>query len=165
MISNKQISKEAISFLADIKHIILRDVGVLIDELDLIPEEKLWQTMPGITNSAGTLVVHLCGNLRHFIGDILAKDGYRRDRDREFSGEPIGKKELYHMVRVTLLALENAFDTLKPEMLELEMPGTPPHHKGRSIGFFLMQLSTHLSRHTGQLNYLRRILGADGTGS
>ncbi|MFM9008023.1 MAG: DUF1572 family protein, partial [Bacteroidota bacterium] len=114
--------------------------------MDLIPEEKLWQTMPGITNSAGTLVVHLCGNLRHFIGDILAKDGYRRDRDREFSGEPIGKKELYHMVRVTLLALENAFDTLKPEMLELEMPGTPPHHKGRSIGFFLMQLSTHLSR-------------------
>lgn len=156
------VSTEGTGFITDVKHIILRDVGVLIDELDHIPEEKLWRTLPGITNSAGTLVVHLCGNLRHFIGAILGKDGYMRDRDREFSGEPISKKEVYHMVRVTLLALEQAFDKLRPEMLELEMPGTPPHHKGKSVGFFLMQLSTHLSRHTGQLNYLRRILGADG---
>ncbi|MCE2846290.1 MAG: DUF1572 domain-containing protein [Sphingobacteriales bacterium] len=156
------VRKEEVGFITDVKHIILRDVGVLIDELDQIPEEQLWKTLPGITNSAGTLIVHLCGNLRHFIGAILGQDGYKRDRDREFSGEPISKKEVYHMVRVTLLALEQAFDKLSPEMLELEMPGTPPHHKGRPVGFFLMQLSTHLSRHTGQLNYLRRILGFEG---
>ena len=41
--------------------------------------------------------------------------------------------------------------------LEMEMPDPPPHHVGKSVGFFLIQLTCHLSRHRGQLDYLRRI--------
>jgi hypothetical protein len=38
------------------------------------------------------------------------------------------------------------------------MPVTPPQHKGRTIGYFLIQLVAHFQRHRGQLNYLRRML-------
>ena len=58
----------------------------------------------------------------------------------------------------TLTWLKNALNKLTSEQLLDPMPDTPPQHKGRSIQFFLIQLSCHLSRHTGQLNYLRRIL-------
>ncbi len=40
------------------------------------------------------------------------------------------------------------------------MPDPPEQHKGRTIAFFLVQLCCHLSRHRGQLNYIRRILEA-----
>lgn len=145
-------------FLNDIRHIILRDVHVLIDEIEQCDEHILWKTLPGVTNSVATIALHLCGNLRHFIGALLAKDGYVRNRDMEFARTGQTKKEVIHTIRVTLLSLEQAFDRINPTELHEEMPEAPPHHKGKSKAFFLMQLSCHLSRHTGQMNYLRRIV-------
>ena len=147
-------------FLRSIREIILRDVQVLIDEIESCEEDKLWSTLPGVTNSCATLAMHLCGNLRHFIGSVLANDGYQRDREAEFAATGQSKKEIVHSIRITMIALDQAFDEVKPEELLEEMPQAPPHHKGKSKAFFLMQLSCHLSRHTGQLNYLRRILNA-----
>ena len=57
----------------------------------------------------------------------------------------------------TVQAVEDGFAKITEEDLEKEMPDPPPQHKGRSIGFFLIQLCCHLSRHRGQLNYLKRI--------
>lgn len=145
-------------FLSDIRHIILRDVNILIEEVEQCDDSKLWESLPGVTNGVGTLALHLCGNLRHFIGAVLAKDGYVRNRVLEFERTGQSKKEIIHEIRITLLVLEHAFDQIRPEELHEEMPETPPQHKGRSKAFFLMQLSCHLSRHTGQMNYLRRMM-------
>jgi hypothetical protein len=150
-----------IQFLNDIRHIILRDVNILIDEVEQCEESKLWDNLPGVTNSVATLALHLCGNLRHFIGSVLARDGYIRDREQEFARTRQSKKEIIHTIRITLLVIEHAFDQIRPEELQEEMPETPPQHQGRSKAFFLMQLSCHLSRHTGQMNYLRRMVNAD----
>lgn len=146
------------AFLSDISHIILRDLKVVAEEVQATPEDKLWIVLPGVTNSVGTLAFHLCGNLRHFIGAKLANDGFIRDREAEFAKHDLTKSELLSYVHESVLQLEFALGKLSSEMLEDEMPDTPPHHKGRSIRFFLMQLSCHLSRHTGQMNYLRRML-------
>jgi hypothetical protein len=147
-------------FLRSIREIILRDVQALIGEIESCEEYKLWSTLPGVTNSCATLALHLCGNLRHFIGSVLANDGYQREREAEFAVTGQSKREIIHIIRITMIALDQAFDEVKPEKLLEEMPQSPPHHKGKSKAFFLMQLSCHLSRHTGQLNYLRRILNA-----
>ena len=65
---------------------ILRELRTLDREIAEYPDDRSpWQTPPGITNSAGTLVLHLAGNLRHFIGTALGKSAYKRNRDAEFS--------------------------------------------------------------------------------
>jgi hypothetical protein len=146
------------SFISDISEIFQRDLEAVINEVNQISEENLWKSHPGIINAVGTIAYHLCGNLRYFIGEVLGKDGYIRDKIKEFEPQYFSKEILIQEIRDTQLSLRNVLMKISPEQLLNPMPDTPPQHKGRSIQFFLIQLSCHLSRHTGQLNYLRRIL-------
>lgn len=146
------------AFISDIYEILDRDIAALINEVHLIHEENLWKSHPGIINSVGTIAYHLCGNLRYFIGEALGKDGYVRDKRNEFEPQYFSKEKLIQEIRDTQISVKNALMKINTEQLLNPMPDTPPQHKGRSIQFFLIQLSCHLSRHTGQLNYLRRIL-------
>ena len=55
-------------------------------------------------------------------------------------------------------AKETKVIRISSDTLDDHMPEPPPQHTGRSIRFFLLQLSCHFSRHSGQLDYLRRML-------
>ena len=146
--------------LESLRHILTRDLQVLAKEVVATPDDVLWSTMDGVTNSVGTLSVHLCGNLRHFVGHLLGQDGYIRNRDMEFAGTPIPKQEVLLEIENTRAAVDQALLHFDPDILDDPMPSPPAHHEGRSVRFFLIQLSCHLSRHTGQVNYLRRVLTA-----
>jgi len=72
-------------FIASINKIIERDLNKLEEEINLYSsEETIWKIDREIKNSGGNLCLHLCGNLQHFIGAILGKTGYIRNRDNEF---------------------------------------------------------------------------------
>lgn len=144
----------------DVLEILIRDLKLLRDELDTIPEEYLWQTMPGIINSLGSLSHHMCGNLQHFIGEKLGHTGYERNIEDEFSNHQLTKDALLNEIDATITAVRTGLINLNESMLQLAMPDPPAQHAGRTIGFFLVQLCCHLSRHRGQFNYLRRILMA-----
>jgi len=146
------------SLISDIQEIISRDLGELSKEVNLTRDEDLWKTKAGINNPVGTLAFHLCGNLRHFIGAVLGEDGYQRKREEEFGMRTLTKGELMAEITCTKNAVEKTLGKLDPNKLNLVMPDTPPQHNGKTIGFFLVQLCCHLSRHRGQLDYLRRIL-------
>jgi len=150
---------EKFDLIQDVREIILRDLQDLETEVNDTSDHNLWRSVPGITNSVGTLAFHLCGNLRHFIGAVLGKDGYLRMREEGFSRKDLTKEELIREISSTRQAVERALSSLSETQLTEEMPDTPPQHKGRTVGFFLLHLVCHLSRHRGQLNYLRRILG------
>lgn len=147
--------------LDHLRHILTRDLAHVASEVDATPEAHLWSVVPGVTNSVGTLAVHLCGNLRHFIGHHLGHDGYTRQREREFAGDPMPKEDVLAEIQRTIQAVDSVLSNLDPTTLDAPMPFPPSLHAGRSVRFFLLQLSCHLSRHTGQANYLRRILTAD----
>lgn len=149
------------TLIEDIRDILARDLLVLAAEIESIPEEQLWQALPGVNNSAGTLAMHLCGNLRHFIGSVLGRDGYLRDREGEFTRRDLSKAALIIQIHQARQAVVAALEQLDVQVLNNPMPDTPPHHQGRTVGFFLIQLCCHFSRHEGQLNYLRRILAQD----
>ena len=146
--------------LQHIRHILTRDLNALAQEVEATPDGLLWQGLPGFPNSMGTLAFHLCGNLRHFIGHEIGGDGYERDRNAEFSGAPLPKATLLAEIQTAQKVIHKVLTDLPPAELDAPMPNPPPHHQGRTIRFFLMQLSCHLSRHTGQANALRRILTA-----
>lgn len=52
--------------------LIARELRGFAREIELFPDDdQIWQTLPGISNSAGTLALHVCGNLQHFVGAVL----------------------------------------------------------------------------------------------
>jgi len=144
----------------DVREIILRDLDSLHEEMASVPDHLLWKVVPGVFNSAGTLSHHICGNLRHFIGAKLAHDDYVRNREDEFGNRTMTKTQLLDEIRFTIGAVDTALANFNAERLNDPMPDPPEQHKGRTIAFFLVQLCCHLSRHRGQLNYIRRILEA-----
>lgn len=146
------------NLVEDVRVILMRDLRDMAEEIESIPDEHLWVPMPGIINPIGTLSHHLCGNLRHFVGAVIGGDGYIRDRADEFEARGLSKAVLIEEIEKTRNAVDAALSSLDPARLSEVMGDTPPQHKGRSIGFFLVQLCCHLSRHRGQLNYLRRML-------
>ncbi len=134
-----------------------RDLTTLKNELELYTNEQhLWLTDTNIKNSAGNLCLHLIGNLNHFIGAVLGKTGYVRERDKEFT-EKQSLPELITRVEKTKTMLTEVLTNLTHEQYE----GLYPIlflEKEISTSQMLLQLSTHLNYHLGQINYHRRLL-------
>src|SRR5262249_28801369 len=60
-----------------------------------VSDAQLWRKAVEPGNSAGHLILHLTGNLNHFVGSQLGNSGYVRDRDREFTeATPPARDEL-----------------------------------------------------------------------
>ena len=70
---------------ADFALSLVRELEGFKRELALFPDDaSVWTTVPGITNSAGNLALHVAGNLQYFIGTVLGGTGYVRHRELEF---------------------------------------------------------------------------------
>lgn len=135
-----------------------RDLKRLTNEIDGYADETLlWQTAPGITNSAGNLCLHLLGNLNYYVGTMLGQTGYVRDRDHEFAAKGIPKAELLAGIAALELLINKALlaitDAQLGEPYPIEVLGYPMTNH-----YFLTHLSGHLTYHLGQINYHRRLL-------
>ncbi len=135
-----------------------RDLNVLIKELESFTnEDDVWKTLPGISNSAGNLTLHLNGNLQHFIGATLGNTGYVRNREAEFSSKGIATKQLINDTQETLAIIKNILPKLTEEQLSADFPLKLNEQVFRT-DYFIYHLMAHLSYHLGQINYLRRLL-------
>ena len=142
-----------------------RDLDDLAKEVDLFEDEsRIWTTVPGITNSAGTLTLHLCGNIQHFIGTKLGGRSYVRDRDREFAARGLTRAELKAEIARTREAVVATLTALPESRLSELCPFVPTGMR-LPTGLFLMHLATHLSYHLGQLAYVRRVVTGQAVGS
>jgi uncharacterized damage-inducible protein DinB len=75
----------------------------LIECLNLLSEKEIWWRPNAASNSAGNLVLHLCGNARQWIISGLGEAPDMRDRDREFSERgPISRPVLIALLRKTV---------------------------------------------------------------
>jgi uncharacterized damage-inducible protein DinB len=139
-----------------------RELNKLVEEIKLYPnEETIWKITPGIKNSGGNLCLHICGNLQHFIGNVLRSTAYVRNRDREFSITSIPSSELISEVQKTIKAVVSTFESTGEINLEEEYTAFPAHLLGKeklTKGFFLMHLIAHMDYHIGQINYHRRMI-------
>ena len=137
---------------------LLRELHALDREIAAYPDDRsMWQTPAGISNSAGTLTLHLSGNLRHFIGAALGETGYVRNRDAEFSKKDLSREELRAEVQTTIADLDRALGRI--DVTQLEAP-YPLLLQGRRVSAadFLVHLCAHLGYHLGQIDYHRRLL-------
>ncbi len=147
------------TLLSSVTAIFDRDLRALRREVEAYPDERgLWVRVPGITNVAGNLVLHLAGNLQYYIGTVLGRTGYVRDRPAEFGRRDVPRAELLREVEAARKAVMNALEG--PLDLEAEFPESILGMRVRT-GDYLIHLATHFAYHLGQLDYHRRVVTRD----
>ncbi|KOY85262.1 DinB superfamily protein [bacterium 336/3] len=135
-----------------------RDLEKLKSEIELYQNEAtIWLIEPNISNSAGNLCLHLIGNLNHFIGTILGKTDYVRNRELEFSEKNVPRTKLTEQIEKTIEVVEQSLSKVSENQLQEEYP-LVVLGKATSTHYFLFHLIAHLSYHLGQINYHRRLL-------
>lgn len=140
--------------------LITRDLQKLKSELELYQQEaSIWKVEKNIANSAGNLCLHLVGNLNAYVGAILGKTGYVRDRDAEFALKNIPRKELIQKIEATIEMIQNVLPTVHADALAAEYPVLVLKEK-TTTEYFLIHLAVHLGYHLGQVNYHRRLIDA-----
>ena len=122
-----------------------------------VPQEKVWANPFPFGNSLGHLVLHLTGNLNHYVGALIAGTGYVRDRPREFT-EPV-----HEAPEVILRRFHEAVDMVTETIAGLDddawrapVADQPPVES--TFGLLLV-CAAHLNNHIGQMAYLVQALG------
>src|SRR2546422_11757061 len=120
----------------------------------LFPYTTLFRS---ISNCAGTLALHLGGNIQFFVGAVLAGTGYVRDRDAEFARRDVPRAELLREIDAAIAAVERGMARLAEAGLKEPYP-QPPAGFAVTTGDFLLHVVAHLTYHLGQVDHHRRLL-------
>lgn len=126
-----------------------------LDCLALLSEDEIWWRPNEASNSAGNLVLHLCGNMRQWIISGLGGVKDTREREKEFSERgPIPRSALGQQFRQTVDETCAVLEQLRPEDLT---------RRYRIQGFDVRgyeaaaQVTEHVSYHLGQIIYLTKL--------
>jgi hypothetical protein len=147
------------SFVKSLASLFARDLTKMVEQLRAFPNDAaVWETPPGIVNSAGTLTVHIDGNLREFVGRQLGELSYTRDRPAEFSTRGIPRDELIGRLSELSQLIPPIIEKLSESQIEATYP-VVVFDAPIQTREFLLHLYGHLNWHRGQLDYLSRIVG------
>jgi uncharacterized damage-inducible protein DinB len=120
-----------------------------------LSEADFWRKPVEPGNSVGHLLLHLTGNLNHFVGAQLGGTGYVRDREREFTeSNPPSKSAVLGGLDSAVATFRRVVDGLSEEALG------KPHPEARfgSVLNTLVHLVAHFALHRGQISYIIRLL-------
>jgi uncharacterized damage-inducible protein DinB len=143
-----------------VQTILLRELAAVRRSVEAYPDDaSVWAERAGLPNTAGTLVLHIAGNLQHFVGAVLGNTGYRRDRDAEFARRGVPRDALLAEIDAASAAVERGLGGLEDEDDALVRP-YPERVAGREVatGDYLVHLCSHLAYHLGQIDYHRRVV-------
>ena len=139
-----------------------RELNKLAEEVKLYsPEENIWKVKGDIKNSGGNLSLHICGNLQHFIGNVLGDTGYVRNRDKEFADKTVSIADILKEIEATKKAVVKTLEAIPDSELDKEYTAFPAHLLGKehiTKFYFLAHLIAHMDYHIGQINYHRRMI-------
>lgn len=120
--------------------------------------DDLWRNPYSYGNSIGHLLLHLTGNLNHYIGAQIAGTGYVRNRPLEFTNASRPPKE------EVLAAFDRAIDMVaatirKQSPADWAAPYSDPTSPDSRTRFALIQrMAAHASHHVGQIIYIAKEL-------
>jgi hypothetical protein len=134
----------------------LRQLRDAVRELSTpLSEEEFWKKPLSPGNSIGHLVLHLTGNLNHYVGAQLGGTGYARDREREFTeSDPPAKP-------IALARLDEAvgvFERTISGLTEEQLARLHPDSRFGTVFNALISILNHFALHRGQMSYLQRLV-------
>jgi hypothetical protein len=148
--------------LTSVASILDRDLRALRRELEAYPDEHdIWRLPPGLHNSAGTLALHLAGNLQHFFGAKLGGTGYVRNRPAEFATRDVPRASILREVEAARAAVRLVVER------SVELDADYPEVIGGvrvNTGEYLIHLVSHFAYHLGQIDYHRRVVTGQTNG-
>jgi uncharacterized damage-inducible protein DinB len=120
-----------------------------------LSEEQFWRKPIDPGNSVGHLILHLTGNLSHFVGAQLGGTGYERDREREFTEtKPPSKHLALSRLDDAVATFRQVVETLTPDQLA----AAHPEARLGQVLPALFHLVSHFALHRGQISYIVRLL-------
>jgi uncharacterized damage-inducible protein DinB len=149
----------------EVQRLLSRELAAFAREVEEFADDAtLWQTLPGVTNSAGNLALHVAGNLKHYVGAVLGGSRYVRRREAEFATREGTRASVARELNEAAEVVSRVLPAIPASVLSAPFPesvgGVTPR-----CDRFLLHLSTHLAFHLGQASYLRRVLTQDARGT
>ncbi|HYV95411.1 MAG TPA: DinB family protein [Chitinophagales bacterium] len=141
----------------DLKELYARELDNLHKEISAYTDEsKLWALSGEIKNTPGNLCLHLLGNVNHFIGAIIGKNGYVRKREEEFTAKNISKEKLLNDITAAKAMVEKVLSGADTAEMQKDFPAEL--FGKRSTEYMLSYFLGHFMYHLGQINYHRRLV-------
>lgn len=123
--------------------------------LQQLSEKEIWWRPNKASNSAGNMVLHLCGNVRQWIISGLGGAADVRERDAEFSERgPISRRVLITRLKKTVQEACDTIDRFPADALSRQFTIQGYHLSGLEA---MAHVSEHFSHHTGQIIYLTKL--------
>jgi uncharacterized damage-inducible protein DinB len=123
--------------------------------LQLLSEKEIWWRPNSASNSAGNIVLHLCGNVRQWIISGLGGAPDVRQRDREFAERgPIPRRVLIAQLHKTIEKACRTIDRISAEALWHEFTIQGYRVSGLTA---IAHVYEHFSHHAGQIIYLTKL--------
>ena len=124
-----------------------------------LPPEKFWVKPFPFGNSVGHLVLHLAGNLNHYIGAGIAGTGYVRNRPLEFTepDPPSAEQALARFKDAVEMAVRT-IESLDDDGLIVPIHDQDRHPITTRFGLLLV-CAAHVNNHIGQMAYLVQAQG------
>jgi uncharacterized damage-inducible protein DinB len=114
-----------------------------------LEEAEVWQRPNENSNSAGNLILHLCGNITQYVISALGHFRDERERDKEFSADGgYSKHQLLNKLTATVDEAKNIIRNITAEELVKKQQVQGYFHSGVSI---IVHVTEHYSYHTGQI--------------
>jgi Protein of unknown function (DUF1572) len=123
--------------------------------MEQCPDEGLFATLDGESNSIAIIVKHMSGNMGSRWTDFLTSDGEKpdRNRDSEFDEPPATREELMAMWERGWGCLFGALEPLtEADMTRTVTIRTEPHSVMQAIN----RQIAHYSYHVGQITFLAK---------
>jgi len=127
-----------------------------------LSDDQIWLRHSENENSVGNLVLHLCGNVRQWIGHAVGGQADQRDRDSEFATRGgLGKAALLHKLDETIDAARTTIETLPPGRLEQQ---TTVQNYNVTVLEVIYHVVEHFAQHTAQIIFATKLLTGEDLG-
>ncbi len=149
-------TRAASVFLASSQRLLAKhSLPLIVKSLQQLSEEEIWWRPNPESNSAGNLVLHLCGNMRQWIISGLGGTEDRRQRDLEFAERgPIPRAVLVSQLRRTVREACRVLAKLSDDSLLREYKIQGYRVAGLDAVFHVAE---HFGYHTGQIIYITKL--------
>lgn len=126
-----------------------RMTGLINKCLDRLTDEQIWSRGSDPENAIGNLVLHLCGNVRQWIGHCVGGHPDVRVREAEFAaGKRIPAAELKALLRCTV---DDAIADLRAVTASRLLETTETTAGPSVVLSVIYRVVGHFQQHTGQI--------------